>query len=99
MLMGAHRTVTAGMTTLAFDTLKAVKALRAAGFGDSQAEAVTEQINVAVGENLATKDDVRTLRTDIENVLEKLELRVTIKLYGAVAGGAGLIKMLDFLIG
>lgn len=68
------------MTTLAFDTLKAVKPLRAAGFGDSQAEAVTEQINAAVGENLATKDDVRTLRTDVENALEKLELRTILLL-------------------
>ena len=83
------------MTTLAFDTLKAAKALRAAGFDDAQAEAVTEQISVAVGENVATKNDVALVRSE----MEKLELRMTIKMYAAVAGGVGLIKALDFLIG
>ena len=83
------------MTTLAFDTLKAAKALRAAGFDDAQAEAVTEQISVAAGENVATKNDVALVRSE----MEKLELRMTIKMYAAVAGGVGLIKALDFLIG
>ena len=31
--------------------------------------------------------------------LEKLELRLTVKMYAAVVAGAGLIKGLDFLIG
>ncbi len=53
-----------------------------------EAEAVTEQISVAIGENLATKDD-----------LEELELRVTLKVYAAVVAGVALIKALDFLIG
>ena len=76
------------MTTLAFDTHKAVKALREAGFEDAQAEAVIEQMRVALGENVATKDD-----------LEKLELRMTLKMYAAVAVGVGMVKALDFLIG
>ena len=59
------------------------------------AVAVTEQISVAVGENVATKNDVALVRSD----LEKLELRMTIKMYAAVAGGVGLFKALDFLIG
>ena len=167
---------------LTFDTYKAVKALREAGFDDAQAEAVTEQISVAIDESVATKDDlgkaqvelktevaelrtelgqvrtelkadvaelraelgqVRTelkadvaeLRTELGQVrtelkadvaelraelgqvraelkadvaelraesrsdMEKLELRMTNKLYAAVAGGAGLIKALDFLFG
>ena len=76
------------MTTLAFDTHKAVKALREAGFEDAQAEAVIEQMRVALGENVATKDD-----------LEKLELRMTLKMYAAVAVGVCMVKALDFLIG
>ena len=83
------------MTTLAFDTLKAVKALRAAGFDDAQAEAVTEQISAVIGEDVATKADIAMVHAD----MEKLELRLTIKVYAAVAAGAGLIKVLDFLIG
>ena len=76
------------MTILVFDTRKAVKALREAGFEDAQAEAVIEQMRVALGENVSTKDD-----------LEKLELRMTLKMYAAVAVGVGMIKVLDFLIG
>ncbi len=78
------------MATLAFDTYKAVKALREAGFDDLQVEAVTEQISTAVGENLVTKDD-------LDNAFEKLELRITAKVYGVVVVGVALIKALDFL--
>ncbi len=74
---------------------RAVKALRNAGFDDAPAEAVTEQIRAAVGGNVATKADIALVRAD----MEKLELRMTIKLYAAVGIGVGLIKALDFLIG
>lgn len=80
------------MATLAFDTHKAVKALREAGFDDSQAEAVTEQISAAIGENLVTKGD-------LDDAIEKLELRMTTKMYAAIVVGVGLIKGLDFLLG
>lgn len=80
------------MATLAFDTHKAVKALREAGFDDSQAEAVTERISAAIGENLVTKDD-------LDNAVEKLELRITTRTYAAIVVGVGSIEGLDFLLG
>lgn len=43
--------------------------------------------------------DVAKSRAESRSDMEKLELRVTNKLYAAVAGGAGLIKALDFLFG
>ena len=49
------------MAILAFDTHKAVKALCNAGFNGAQAEAVVEQINGAVNENVATKADLAQL--------------------------------------
>ena len=49
------------MATPAFDTHKAVKALCNAGFNGDQAEAVVEQINGAVNENVATKADLAQL--------------------------------------
>ena len=90
------------MTTLAFDTHRAVKALRDAGFSDEQAEAVTEQISAAIGESVATKADLAEVRADVAAVqanLEKLELRMTNKVYAAVAAGVGLVKALDWLVG
>ena len=46
------------MTGLAFDTLKAAKALRVAGFDERQAEAVVATIGDAVDESLVTKADL-----------------------------------------
>ena len=71
-----------------FDTHKAVKALCRSGFTDSQAEAVVEQINGAVNENVATKQDLRDavaplatkeeLRDAVALLATKEELRVAV---------------------
>ncbi len=50
------------VTTLAFDTHKAVKALKEAGFEDPQAEAVVATVGDAIGSNVATKADIAELR-------------------------------------
>ena len=47
------------MTSPAFDTLKAAKALQAAGFDDAQAEAVIATVGDAVGGSLATKAELQ----------------------------------------
>ena len=46
------------MTIPVFDTLKAAKALKAAGFDDSQAEAVVATVDDAVRETVVTKADL-----------------------------------------
>lgn len=61
------------MTSLAFDTLKAAKALRAAGFDDAQTGAVTSTVGDAIGGNLAAKADIQEMKGD----LQALELRIT----------------------
>ncbi len=53
------------MSTLAFDTHKAVKALKQAGFNDGQAEAVVATVGDAIGGNVATKTDIAELKADI----------------------------------
>ena len=53
------------MTTIAFDTYKAVKALKKAGFEEVQAEAVVETVGEAMGESVATKADIAEIRTEI----------------------------------
>ena len=66
-------------TMPAFDTHKAVKALRQAGFDDVQAEAVVDQINGAVTENLVFKPDLavteRNLAARIDACATKDDLR------------------------
>ena len=56
---------------------------------------VTEQISAVIGQEVATKSDIALVRAD----MEKLELRMTLKLFAAVPAGAGLTKALDLLIG
>ena len=58
----------------AFDTHKAVKALCRAGFDDTQAEAIVEQINGAVNDNVATKTDLTPPATkeELKGAFEKL---------------------------
>lgn len=66
------------MTMIALDTHEVVKELKAAGFTDEQAEAVTRVVRRAQDldlSHLATKDDVRA-------GLEALELRMDAKLSG-----------------
>lgn len=53
------------MASVAFDTYKAVKALKKAGFEEVQAEAVVVTVGEAVGENVATKADMAELRAEI----------------------------------
>ena len=69
-------------TMPAFDTHKAVKALCGAGFNDAQAEAVVEQINGAINENLASKEDLdrteQNLAVTIASLATKEELRAAI---------------------
>lgn len=56
------------MGTLAFDTHKAVKALKGAGFDDTQAEAVVATVGDAIGGDVATKSDLVALKGEIAGV-------------------------------
>ena len=69
------------MAILAFDTHKAVKALCNAGFNGAQAEAVVEQINGAVNENVATKADLAQLvhREEFSNELKEAVAKLATK--------------------
>ena len=60
-----------------FDTHKAVKALRQAGFDVARAEAVVEQINQAVSENVTAKTE--SGRFDTEEDLERLTIEEALK--------------------
>ena len=60
------------MTTLAFDTHAAVKALKEVGFEEAQAEAVVTTVGDAMTGNVATKADVTELRAATERNIADL---------------------------
>lgn len=62
------------MPVLAIDTLAFAKKLKAAGFTDEQAETLAHAQAELIDERLATKSD-----------LERLELRLTIRMGGMLA--------------
>ena len=93
MLDGVQRAETQvlyHMATVTFDTHKFVKTLEAAGVPESQAEAFSTAVREShEAAELATKGDIAELRKDIDSKLEKLELRMTIKLGSIVVVALG----------
>ena len=73
------------MASTVFDTLKAAKALKAAGFDDSQAEAVVATVGGAVKESLVTKADLEgalkpmVTKADLERALKPMVTKVDLE--------------------
>ena len=79
----------------AFDTLSAAKELQAAGFDQAQAEAVARTVRAGQGD-LATKDDVSALRTEM-GALGKDVSALPAEL-GAIKWALGLVAALNVAI-
>ena len=77
------------MATVTFDTLKFVEKLRAAGVPEPQAKAQAEVLVSALSEamevQLATKQDIRDVRSDITRV--ERDLLVLKWMMGMMIGG------------
>jgi hypothetical protein len=76
------------MPATTFDTLKFVKALKAAGFDDAQAEVLSEALKEAQDirlADLATKADLRALELKMEGELKVLKWMVGAILAGIVS--------------
>ena len=73
------------MATLPFDTHKAVKELQEAGFDEGQAEAVVATVGAAFVGNVATKQDLTELRSDLRSEMQALgsELRSEMQAMGS----------------
>ncbi len=78
------------MSATTFDTLTYAKKLREAGFTEQQAEAQAEALKAVVDENLATKQDIESLRRD----MREMEQRITIRLGALVVASAGVLAVL-----
>lgn len=59
-----------------FDTLRAARTLRAAGFGDAQAEAVAEVVQAVANGNRVTRADMQgvAMKVDLERFATKKDL-------------------------
>ena len=86
------------MSTLAFDTHKAVKALKEAGFGDIQAEAVVATVGDAIGGDVATKGDIAVLKADIKGDIAEFKTDIYRHLWLMAVGIVGLTVTLVKLI-
>ncbi len=78
-----------------FDTLEIAKRLKSAGFGDTQAEAITgvlRETRDADLSQLVTKDDLTLLRAD----LEILRRDLTIRLGGMIVVATGVLLAAKF---
>jgi hypothetical protein len=76
------------MPAITFDTVKFVKALKAAGFDDAQAEVLTEALKDAQDVHLAelaTKADLRELELKLEGELKLLRWMVGVMLAGVLS--------------
>ena len=75
------------MSTITFDTHKFVKRLTEAGMPVQQAEILAEEQAELIDERLATKDD-----------LERLELRLTLRLGTMMAASVAIVAALVKLL-
>lgn len=75
------------MSAYLLNTYQAVKTLKEAGLGESQAEAIVNIMNDDIGKNLATRDDPGLLRQE----LKLTEQRLTIRLGGLMIAMSSLV--------
>ncbi len=73
------------METKLFNSLKYAKILEDAGLPRNQAETHIQILSDVIGEDMATKDDIKRLEDKISYELQSLEHRMTLKLGGLMA--------------
>ena len=87
------------MNTINFDTLKAAKSLQDAGFEALQAEAVVGMVTHALSEGLATKEDVRDLKSSIKALDVKIDNGLAVLDVKIDNGLNNVIQKLTILLG
>jgi hypothetical protein len=83
---------------MSFDSLTFARRLKAAGFSESQAEALADASREMVIHDLATKDDLVALKSELNTAIaaleERLTLRLTVCMGIALAGGLSLTTVI-----
>ncbi len=86
------------MTTVTFDTLGYFEKLKAAGFTEEQAKAQANALREVIEERLATKGDLVQMELRLTSEMQKLELRMTLKLGAMLAASVAIVATLVKLL-
>jgi len=82
---------------LFFDTLAYAKKLKKAGFTEEQAEVQSEALAGVLENNMATKRDIFDLEQKLDQKIETLGYKLTIRLGGMLVVTVGVISALQLL--
>ena len=80
------------MTTITFDTRKAVRNLKAVGFEEPQADAIVDTLGDAFSDTVATRLDIAGVETKIADLKAEMFRALWIQGAGIVALTVGLTK-------
>ena len=86
------------MTTTSFDTLGYFEKLKNAGFTEEQAKAQANALREVIEERLATKGDLVQMELRLTSEMQKLELRMTLKLGAMLAASVAIVATLVKLL-
>ena len=90
------------MAAIMFDTHAFVKELTQAGMPEAQAEALARNQATLIDEKLATKQDLKATKEDLQREIREMELRLTYNLtvrFGSMMVVAiGIIVALDKIL-
>jgi len=83
---------------MTIDTLAYTKALEAAGVDRQAAEAQAEALVNHVLPDLVTKADLAATKADLEQTMERIEHRLTVRVFGIVLGIGGVMDSILFAL-
>jgi hypothetical protein len=83
---------------MTIDTLAYTKALEAAGVDRQAAEAQAEALVNHVLPDLVTKADLAATKADLEQTMERIEHRLTVRVFGIVLGTVGVMNSILFAL-
>lgn len=85
------------MTAITIDTYRLINNLKTKGFSEQQASGVAEALQEIDLNEVVSKKDLEQGLREIDFKLEKLELRMTIKLGSLIFVAAGFLAAIKFL--
>lgn len=86
------------MTATTFDSLGYFEKLKEAGFTEEQARVQANAMREIIEERLATKADLTQLEERLTSEMQKLELRMTLKLGAMLAASVAVVATLVKLL-